>query len=300
MDKKGLLLVCSGATIWGFAGVFVRALNSFGITSMNIVFGRAMITVVFLALLMLIIDRDAFRISLRHLWLFAANGILSIAMFNYCYYQTMKYTSLSVAAVLMYTAPFFVVVISAIFFKERLTVKKGVACIVAFIGCCMVSGLVGSDHSISGKGLAFGLMTGFGYALYTVFGNMLLKRGYSSLTITFYSFAFSFLGSALLSDTVKTSVSIFTRPQVLGVFAAMAVFNTIIPYILYTNGLDRIEASIAPIIATIEPVAATVVGLLLFKEIPDIWGFLGIAVVLAAVVILNYTPKQRGDTAWKK
>ena len=176
MDKKGLLLVCSGATIWGFAGVFVRALNSFGITSMNIVFGRAMITVVFLALLMLIIDRDAFKISLRHLWLFAANGILSIAMFNYCYYQTMKYTSLSVAAVLMYTAPFFVVVISAIFFKERLTVKKGGACIVAFIGCGMVSGLVGSDHSISGKGLAFGLMTGFGYALYTVFGNMLLKR----------------------------------------------------------------------------------------------------------------------------
>ena len=40
----------------------------------------------------------------------------------------------------------------------------------------------------------------------------------------------------------------------------MALFNTVIPYIFYTKGLLGVEASVAPIIATLEPVVATVTG----------------------------------------
>ena len=67
----------------------------------------------------------------------------------------------------------------------------------------------------------------------------------------------------------------------------MALFNTVIPYILYTKGLLGVEASVAPIIATLEPVVATVTGIIVYSEKLTFSGALGIVLVLGSVVILN-------------
>ena len=71
----------------------------------------------------------------------------------------------------------------------------------------------------------------------------------------------------------------------------MAIFSTVIPFIFYTKGLLGVEASVAPIIATLEPVVATLIGFLVFKEIPTFSGILGIILVLGSVVILNIKGK---------
>lgn len=285
-QNKGIWLVLSAAAMWGTAGIFVKELAKLQIGNMETVFLRAFFTVLILAVVMLLKDRSLFRVKFRDIWLFAATGIFSIVMFNFCYYKTMSISSLSVAAVLLYTAPFFVVIISALFFKEKLTVKKCLACITAFIGCCMVSGLFKGGHNINAECIFFGLLTGFGYALYTVFGNMLLKRGYDSMTITFYAFLFSMLGSAVLIEPVKVSVCAATDYRIMLVAIGMALTNTVIPYILYTNGLKTVDAGKAPIIATLEPVVATVIGIA-YKEYPDLIGVLGILLVLSSVIILN-------------
>ena len=269
------------------AGLYVRTLMAYKFTQMQTVFGRSLFSAIILGTIMLLKDVSGFKIKLKDLWLFVSAGLFSIILFNYSYYMTMSLSSLSVAAVLLYTAPFFVVIISIPLFSKKLTVNKSAACITAFIGCCCVSGIFDSAQRISGKALFFGLLTGFGYALYTIFGELLLKRGYKTLTITFYVFLSSAICSVPFVNVIKTAKYVAVHNQVLITLLLMAVFNTVIPYLFYTAGLSGVDPSIAPIIATVEPVVATIVGSIKYGEKIGIWGVIGIALVLFSVVLLN-------------
>lgn len=291
MKTKGInihfILILAAACLWGTAGIFVKAAKSFSLSEMQLVFGRAMITAFLVGVVILLKNKADFRIKLKDLWLFIAAGLFSIVLFNYSYYTTMSLASLSVAAVLLYTAPFFVVIISRFIFGSRLTANKCVACLVAFIGCCLVSGLFDASHRIGIKALSFGLLTGLGYALYTIFGELLLKRGYGTLTITLYVFLCAGICCIPLIDVPATFSYITAEPKALIILFLMALFNTVIPYILYTTGLKCVDPSAAPIIATVEPVVATLVGAVIFKEAITLSGAAGIILVLASVVILN-------------
>ncbi len=285
-NKYGTLLIIAAASLWGTAGIFVRELQNVGVYGMQIVLARALFSSVILALLIFIKDRSLFKIKLCDIWIFACTGLFSIVMFNFCYYKTMELSTLSVAAVLLYTAPFFVVIMSAIFFKEKLTVRKCVACVCAFIGCAFVSGAFSSEQRLSAECLIYGLLTGFGYSLYTVFGNMLIKRGYDSLTITFYTFVFALFGCIFLANPI-TSLPVIFKPRALMVALLMATLNTVMPYILYTNGLRSVESGRAPIIATVEPVVATLLGAIVYSETLNIHGIIGISLVIGSVIVLN-------------
>lgn len=280
------------AALWGAAGIFVRNIEKANIGEMGIVLFRALFSSIIIGVIILIKDKHLFKIKLKDLWIFIFAGIFSIVLFNFSYYTTMTVTTLSVAAVLLYTAPFFVMLMSVIFFKEKVTINKISALIIAFFGCCLVSNLFDSSNRISGKALFFGLLTGFGYALYTIFSGLAIKRGYDSLTITFYIFFSAVFGTLPFINIKETITEYKAAPNALFIVFLMAVFNTVIPYILYTTGLKGIEASVAPIIATIEPVVATFVGLLLFGEKLTLSGCSGVALVLISVAILNYSGKM--------
>lgn len=281
-------MIFLAASLWGTAGLFVRTAGKYGLNEMQLVFLRTFFSALVLGIILLIKDKSLFKIRLKDLWLFAAAGILSIVLFNFCYYKTMSLTSLSVAAVLLYTAPFFVVIMSVFIFKQRLTLKKCAACVTAFVGCCLVTGAFGTGEALSVAAIVFGLLTGFGYSLYTVFSSLMLNRGYSSYTITFYTFSFALLG-CLPFTNLKSAVSVCGgAPAVIPVAFLMAVFNTVIPYLLYTAGLCGVDASIAPIIAMVEPVVATLIGAAVYGEPITLSGAAGILIVLASVFVLNY------------
>lgn len=266
----------------------MRTAGKYGLNEMQLVFLRTFFSALVLGIILLIKDKSLFKIRHKDLWLFAAAGILSIVLFNFCYYKTMSLTSLSVAAVLLYTAPFFVVIMSVCIFKQRLTVKKCAACVTAFVGCCLVTGAFGTGEKLSAAAIVFGLLTGFGYSLYTVFSRLLLDRGYNSYTITFYTFGFALLGCIPFTDFKSAASVCINAPAVVPVAFLMAVFNTVIPYLLYTVGLCGVDASIAPIIAMVEPVVATVIGAAVYAEPITLSGAAGILIVLASVSVLNF------------
>lgn len=293
MNKKfnlHFMFIIIGAVLWGTAGIFVRTIEETPITQLQLVFGRMLFSCSLMAVVILVKDKNLFKIKLKDLWIFICGGVLSIVFFNYCYYTTMSYTSLSVAAVLMYTAPFFVMIISVFLFSEKLRLNKCVALLVAFVGCCAVSGVFSETESIGSKALTFGLLTGFGYALYTVFGELAIKRGYKSFTITFYVFLFAAMGAGAICSPVDAVSKAVCEPKIILVLLLMAIFNTVLPYIFYTAGLEGVEPTVAPIIAMLEPVVATVIGAVLYREMPTVVGVIGIMLVLASVVILNRNP----------
>ena len=100
----------------------------------------------------------------------------------------MTLTSLSAAAVLLYTAPMIVVLLSAVLFGEKLTRWKLAAMVLAFAGCVMTTGVFRENGALDPGAIITGLGAGLGYALYSIFGRYALNRGYAPFTITAYTF----------------------------------------------------------------------------------------------------------------
>jgi hypothetical protein len=92
---------------------------------------------------------------------------------------------LSTAAILLYTSPIWIMLMSVLFFHEKLTRKKLIALTFAFAGCIMVSGVSGKRLTI--PGLLIGLGSGIGYGLYSILGTVALRR-YSPYTVTAYAY----------------------------------------------------------------------------------------------------------------
>ena len=120
---SSILLVLAAGCMWGCMGLLVRPLNNVGLVTMDICFLRGFVTFVIMLAGLLVFDRTALKIRLKDIWCFVGTGALSVSFFNFCYFKTITLTSLSVAAVLLYTAPAFVMIMSFFLFKESMTNK---------------------------------------------------------------------------------------------------------------------------------------------------------------------------------
>ena len=301
IKPAGICILLAGI-LWGSMGLFVRGLNADNMASLEIVEIRVLFSSVIMGLFMLFYDKSMFRIRLKDVWCFIGTGVFSLTFFNLCYFQTILMTSMSVAAILLYTAPIIVVLLSAIFFKEKITGSKVLAMIMTFVGCFFVTGIAGSllsggvtEMNLSFKGILIGLGSGLGYAMYSIFGRFALERGYKSLTISFYTFLFSFIASVIIQSPVTIIKKIICGRTVNDIFLCLgiAVVATVFPYILYTYGLSGAENGKASIMASIEPVVATILGIIFFKESLSWDGILGIVLVLAAIILLQRNDRSK-------
>ena len=289
---SAILLVLAAGSMWGCMGLLVRPLNEIGLVTMDICFLRGLVTFIVMLAGLIIFDRNALKIKVKDIWCFIGTGALSVSFFNFCYFKTITLTSLSVAAVLLYTAPAFVMVMSFFLFKESMTKRKVMALLIAFVGCVLVSGVGTGEGELSGTGILIGLGAGFGYALYSIFGRYALQRGYSSMTITFYTFFFATLVTVFLVDVSSIINIVETHPRIGGYAAFMILFVTLFPYLCYTKGLSGMENGTASVIASIEPVVATVLGIFIYKEEMTVANVFGMLLVLMSIVMLNRNDKR--------
>lgn len=293
--KKNIYSLCIviGACLWGFMGVFRRTLGGIGLDSFGIVLVRCAVATLCFGVLMLFKDKNGFRVKLRDFWCFIGSGIISLLFFTVCYFQAMTLMSLSVAAILLYTAPCFVLLLSAPLFAERLTPLKLLSVALAFGGCVLVSGVIGSGAKLSTIGLLYGLGSGFTYALYSIFGKLAMKRGYGSLTVNFYSCLLAAVGAGLIWGLREPVGIMFASAENLLLCTAAGIMTCFLPYLFYTFGLTGTEAGRASVMASVEPVVATLVGYFIYSEKLDLYGIAGIVLVLAAVFLAN--AKSRAD-----
>lgn len=285
--KISAFFVLAAGSLWGLMGLLVRSLTAAGLSSMEICFVRGAVACVCMLAVLLICDRKALKIKLKDIWCFIGTGAFSLAFFNFCYFKTMTLTSLSVAAVLLYTAPAFVMIMSAILFKEKLSLQKLAALVLAFLGCAFVSGIAGGAGTLSLPGILYGLGAGFGYALYSIFGRYALERKYSSMTISFYTFLFCSIVSVFFVKPNEVFTVVGSSWQLGLKSVILVILVTLLPYLSYTKGLQGMENGAASVLASIEPVVATMLGVLIYKEEMNIWNILGICLVLGSIILIN-------------
>ena len=292
---KRFLMICPllAGILWGCIGIFVRGLNSFDLKALDLVSIRAGITSAFLFVFLMVFKRSLLKIRLKDIWCFLGTGLASIVFFNFCYFTTIVETSLALACVLMYTSPIFVMVLSFFLFKEKMTRRKVISVILTFIGCLLVTGVIGSGSVLSPKGLLIGLGSGLGYALYSIFSRFALNRGYHSLTITFYTFLFAFISCLFLTDNIRIVRIMASSPASLAYALVFGIAGTAVAYILYTLGMTAMDNSLAAVIVAIEPVTATLVGLIFYGESLTLLTFLGIVAVIAGIILSSSPAKPK-------
>ncbi len=294
IDKKALpiIAIVVAASFWGVIGVFSRELVDRGLTSIQVTEVRCIVTAISLAVVLAIYDRNLLKIDIKDIWMFFGTGVIGIISFNVLYFEAAEIVSLSMTSVLLYTAPFFVVILSTIFFKEALTKQKGISLILAFLGCLLISNIVGSEFNA--KGFLLGLGSGIGYALYTIFGKIALRK-YHAFTLTFYTFAVAGICLIPFSDLpYMLDVSMNVEGAMMWMLA-LGILITTLPYFLYNFGLHRMDAGVASVMAFIEPMVATIAGFLIYNESPTMANFIGIGLILSAVIILNLQFNDDGE-----
>lgn len=284
-----ILIAASG---WGLIGVFSRPLSTSGLSSIQMTLIRSIIVIAGIGLLLLIKDRKLFRIKLKDFWLFLGTGIISIVFFNVCYFSTIEMTTLATASILLYTAPCFVMLMSAMFFKEKITAQKLISLALAFGGCMLVSGFAGGD--ISFMALIIGIGSGLGYASYSIFGKVALQK-YHTFTVIFYTFLVSSVCLLPFAELQNVIIVFTTDTSTVLLALGLGIVSTVMPYICYTAGLEHVEAGKASVLAFAEPMVATIAGILIFHEQLHLKNALGIGLIFGAIVLLNIPlRKQKG------
>ena len=283
----GPILIILAGIFWGSMGIFVRRLAEYGFTPIQIVCIRVVLAALIFSVIQLVKDPKGFRMSLRDIPLFLGLGLGSILFFTVCYFTAISMMTLSTAAILLYTSPIWIMLMSLLFFHEKLTVRKVLALALAFGGCVLVSGISGGGLTLTG--FLVGLGAGVGYGLYSILGTVALRR-YSPYTVTTWTFVIAAIGSILMSHPADMVAKCAAAPSQLGLWGfglLTALVTAVIPFLAYTLGLRSVEASKAGILATVEPMVATLIGVLVFSEPLTLMSGLGVLLILAAVVILN-------------
>ena len=284
--RSALLILLAGA-LWGTMGIFVRRFYSFGFDAMQVASMRLTAGAVIFIIVLALRGGKGFKIAVRNIPLFLGLGLGSVLFFTVCYFKSIEMLPLSIAAILLYTSPIWVTLMSVLFFKERLTLRRVAALVLAFGGCGLGSGLGGGG--LTPLGLLIGLCSG----LYSILGSVALRK-YEPLTVTTYAFLFSAAGSWFIcrpAEMLSIAVSLPPLGFALDVLS-IAVVTAVAPYLLYTLGLKNTPASKAAIMATVEPLVATVLGIVVFSEPLTPAAAAGIILILAAIVLLNAHRKE--------
>lgn len=293
--NKHYVYIIIAASLWGTIGIIVKNFYAAGFSPIQLVTFRTLIGASCIFVYLALRDREKLKISFRDWWLFIGTGIISFVFFNICYFISVERNGLSVASVLLYTAPAFVFLLSVMIFKESVTKIKIFALVLALTGCTFVSGaLEGSGGSMDLYGIFAGILAGFGYGLYSIFAKLALKK-YDTVTVTFYTFLFGAIG-ALPFARMGEVPGMITSGAVAMNIVLLAVIITILPFTLYTKGLSGVEPSKASILATIEPIVATIFGVVLFQEEMTLLKISGILLVIGAAIMINLTSQtSRGE-----
>lgn len=287
MKTKAFIYIILAGVLWGTSGIFVSYLAPLGFTSLQMTSVRAVVSFASIALYALIRDRSLFRVSLCELVLYAIIGA-AVYFTASCYFTSIQLTTVSTAVVLMYTAPIYVAICSVLLFGERFTPVKILAVGCMLVGCCLVSGLIG-NAKFNGLGIFNGMMAGVAFAAYNLLSKLASRRKCNPMSVIMYSFLFMSLLSMLFSNPVDWICLAAQKPwPSIPLLVGLGLVTCVLPYFAYNVAMYSIPVGTAAALGIVEPMSATLFGVIVFHERLSVWSVIGIVLILLAVCLLGY------------
>ena len=278
-----MLLVFISGILWGTIGLFVNELNALGASGSLISFMRMGFALVIMTAAALAKHGKGIILCDKKALLFCALiGIISNGLFNIFYTTSIRLNGMGIASVLLYTAPVFTAIASRLIFHERFSGLKVAALGLNIAGCILtVTGGDFSGSTVNVLGVLAGLGSGFGYGMAAIFAKLAGKR-IDELLLSVYGFLFA-----------AVFLFVFMRPEfsggakVAGVGFLYGLIPTAFAYVVYYIGLNKIrDTSRVPVIASIEPVTAIIIGTVIYGERIGAANFIGVAVVIVSIIMM--------------
>jgi drug/metabolite transporter (DMT)-like permease len=291
-------LICLIATVfWSTTGVLIRYLTeTFNLPSLVLAFWRDLFVALALAVMLGLFLPARLPAGHRNIRFFLLYGFI-LAVFNSLWTVSVALNGAAVATVLAYGSAAFTALLGWKFFHESLSPVKIIAVILSLTGCALVSGAL-DPAAWRGNpwGILVGLVSGLMFAFYSLMGKTSSNRKIFPWTAMLYSFAIaaSFLGlfnlvSALVTGTSLVSNILWLGRSAVGwgVLTLLAVGPTIGGFGLYTVSLTYLPASVANLIATLEPAMTAVLAYFFLGEQLTTTQLVGGGLILAGVVVLR-------------
>lgn len=292
-EFKGYLQVFIAGVLWGCIGPFIQLMQQHGSSIASTSLLRMAFSFIILAIITIIkFGFRSLRVSKKTLLFCALLGIVCHGIYNVFYSIAVTLTGVTVSAVLMNTAPVFTTVFSYFLLREKITWIKSVAMIVNIMGCTLVA--TGGKFDVmlfSLTGVLCGIASGFCYGMTAIIGKLAGEKSNAFVISTYsYLFAASFL--VVFMNPWGQAVPLNKSVLLLGFLYAL--IPTAIAYIFYYQGLQKItESSKVPVIASVEAVVASVIGVLVFKEQIDTVKIIGIALVIGSIILMNQRASRK-------
>lgn len=284
MAKLSTALVALAALFWGLSGGIGGILMADGWDAFVVSFYRGAIGLVFVGVWLALRPRNS-GLRDRRLWFWSAVAGLGVAGNFAFYFVSIGEGSVAVAATLMYCAPVFVYLISFALKIERPTPLKWAAIAVAMLGVVLLTRILEVDAgNVTPLGVAAGLLAGLSYTLF-IFGFTYAAPHGSPQAILVIAFATLIAVLFWPGDADQAVEALSTSSWPL--FALLGVFGAGLSFILYIVGLRNTAPAAASIVAMVEPVTASLFGVIVLDEHLVGLQVLGMALILGTVTALS-------------
>ncbi|MDZ7707144.1 MAG: DMT family transporter [Trueperaceae bacterium] len=282
-ESIGLALVLAAAILWGLLGVFTAGLLDLGVGAVEIAFWRALFGgSAFLA--HALAARRLVRLPWRNGLATVAFAAVGVSLFYVALIRAIDLGGISLAFVLLYTAPAWVTLLAGPVLGERPGRRQWLLVGGSVVGVALVSSARGEGVTASAAAIGWGLAAGLGYASYYLLGKRLLVR---QAPVQLYGLALP-LGAAGIAPFVTWGAK---PPLAWALLAGAAIVSTYLAYLLYGLGLRRATASRAVLVATVEPLVAGALAWALYGERLGAWGLAGAALVLGCAAASGIRPR---------
>jgi drug/metabolite transporter (DMT)-like permease len=291
-EAAGYALLILAACFWGGSASLGKTMFQAGISTVMLMEIRSVISVLILVPMLALTVPNHLRINLKKdLLPLTILGIPGIALVNASYYHAVRLMPVAIAVFIQFSAPLLVFLYGLLTRKEHSSVGKLLALGLSITGTfLMVQIQQNSLQKLPMEGILSAVLSMFTYAFYVIYSHG-LSRKHSSWTLVAYGYGIAALFWCIVQNPVETFAALTAKGLWLhGVM--FALFSTLIPFLLFMQGLKYVSPTGAAIASTSETVTASLFAFFFLNERLAEGQIFGAVLILAAVILLILSSRQ--------
>jgi len=304
--SKGYLIALVATFIWSTTAIFIRYLTvRYDMPPFVLAFWRDFLLAISMGVFFALFIPQRFALPTGS-WKFMIYYGLILSIFNSLWTISVRFNGAAVSTVLAYSSTAFTAILGRLFFKERLDWVKILAVIASITGCVLVSGAHDpAAWRLNPLGITTGLLSGVGFGVYSLMGKASARRGINSWTALFYSFAIAAVFIFVYTQMPLTFMETDGQPSLFwlrdswigwGLLFLLAIGPTLGGYGLYTFSMTILPASVANLIATLEPSLTALQSYILLSERFTAAQVAGSILIIASVIFLRVMENRRPNS----
>lgn len=279
-------LILAGCFLWACIGISSRALYSAGFSPLQVCATKSGVTAIGMAIVLLVMDRSKFLVKREDIWLILLLGLSKFSQ-DYLIFYGQAHISLSLTAMLQLTSPYYVLVFSAIIFRERITVGKVICMVIATVGCVLATGVLNGGENNDVFGIIAAVTAGIAGGVFAMASKGTLNRGYGPETALFYMFFVGAVLSLFMCDPMFMVRTSFNDLSILGYALMLGILFTLIPHFMNLCAMKHMQITHVTVIGLSEIIFTAIVGMVWFQEFLTLSNIIGMVLIMSSIVIME-------------